>query len=175
MTSLPNPTKFVPTRPLIDELFDPALGKEFYKVISPCSPVHTDCCLSSGLYHRDRYWRVERSNRQWSLPSGHWFGQHFISSSPFNEHGTRSSNENETDVRTLCCSTTTTPSYPTIRSSSFVFVISPSICTDISVALDQSFEKCGNQLSNLVRTESSKTIADTCFRLFHRWRSCLSS
>ena len=32
LVALPNPTKFVPTRPLIDELFDPALGKEFYKV-----------------------------------------------------------------------------------------------------------------------------------------------
>jgi hypothetical protein len=30
---LPDPTKFVPTRPLIDDLFDPVLGREFYKVL----------------------------------------------------------------------------------------------------------------------------------------------
>lgn len=34
LVSLPDPTKFVPTRPLIDDLFDPALGKEFYKVFN---------------------------------------------------------------------------------------------------------------------------------------------
>jgi hypothetical protein len=37
ITSLPDPTKFVPTRPLIDDLFDPALGREFYKVIPAIS------------------------------------------------------------------------------------------------------------------------------------------
>ena len=35
ITSLPDPTKFVPTRPLIDDLFDPLLGREFYKVWQP--------------------------------------------------------------------------------------------------------------------------------------------
>ncbi|CAF1101848.1 unnamed protein product [Adineta ricciae] len=31
IVSLPDPTKFVPTRPLIDDLFDPILGREFCK------------------------------------------------------------------------------------------------------------------------------------------------
>lgn len=39
---------------------------------------------------------------------------------------------------------------------------------DVSVHLDQSFEKCRNQLSNLIRTEPSKTIVYTYFGLFHR-------
>ncbi|CAF4260179.1 unnamed protein product, partial [Rotaria sp. Silwood2] len=51
IVSLPDPTKFVPTRPLIDDLFDPALGKEFYKAYQSDS----EHGLSNDPIGADRY------------------------------------------------------------------------------------------------------------------------
>ncbi|CAF3689292.1 unnamed protein product [Rotaria sordida] len=49
--SLPDPTKFVPTRPLIDDLFDPVLGKEFYKAYQ----IDSEHGLSNDPIGADRY------------------------------------------------------------------------------------------------------------------------
>ncbi|CAF4571456.1 unnamed protein product [Rotaria sp. Silwood1] len=51
IVSLPDPTKFVPTRPLIDDLFDPALGKEFYKAYQ----IDSEHGLSNDPIGADRY------------------------------------------------------------------------------------------------------------------------
>ncbi|UJR21447.1 hypothetical protein I4U23_024533 [Adineta vaga] len=54
IVSLPDPTKFVPTRPLIDDLFDPILGREFCKayVVDNKSGVSNDP-IGSDRYRLD--------------------------------------------------------------------------------------------------------------------------
>ncbi|CAF3514679.1 unnamed protein product [Adineta steineri] len=49
--SLPDPTKFVPTRPLIDDLFDPVLEREFYKAYK----IDSESGISSDPIGADRY------------------------------------------------------------------------------------------------------------------------
>ncbi|CAF1989494.1 unnamed protein product [Rotaria magnacalcarata] len=51
LITLPDPTKFVPTRPLIDDLFDPALGKEFYKAYQ----IDSEHGVASDPIGADRY------------------------------------------------------------------------------------------------------------------------